>query len=138
MEEKVLSIKQMLKLIKLGVDTSKATIYWAKQVNGSQINDKIQGKPFLSLHKSQMICGFTRFEITPALTLQDIIELLPKKINDYELNIYVTQGLIQYDKPSCCDDLDILHEVYGNSLIENAYTMLCFLAKYKNHFEKVV
>ena len=80
MKNQTLSINQMQHLRSLGVDTSKASIYWARRSHGSHIDDDSKGKWFLSLQKDFMVCGFTSYEVVSTFTLQDIIELLPNTI----------------------------------------------------------
>ena len=44
MKDQVLSIDQMQHLRDLGVDTSKASLYWARRCHGSKLNDNSIGK----------------------------------------------------------------------------------------------
>lgn len=134
MEKQVLSIEQMQKLKELGVDTSRASIYWMVQTNGRKINDKSNlNKPFLSLHKEYLVAGFMHYEVIPTFTLQDMIEMMPKRIGSYTLSIYVSQLLINYDKIGSFDSLENLSgfEFDGEdeSLLDIAFTMLCSLAE---------
>lgn len=46
MENQVLSVDQIQHLKKLGVDTSKASIYWARRLHGSRVNDPFKGDWF--------------------------------------------------------------------------------------------
>ena len=70
MKDRVLSIQKMQKLKELGIDDSKAKMYWVRQVNGTSINEPIDGEFFLSLHKGErlMRSGFMRFETIPTFT----------------------------------------------------------------------
>lgn len=86
--EQVLSIEQMKHLQELGLDTSDASIYWARVSHGSRIYDKSKGKWFMSLQKEFQTCGFTSYETLPAYTLQDILNKLPESIQIYDLYIF--------------------------------------------------
>lgn len=91
--KQVLSIEQMKHLQELGLDTSDASIYWARVSHGSRIDDKSKGVWFLSLHKEFQTCGFMSYEILPTYTLQDIIQKLPPSINICMLHIYPAADL---------------------------------------------
>lgn len=91
--KQVLSIEQMKHLQELGLDTSDASIYWARVSHGSRIDDKSKGVWFLSLHKEFQTCGFMSYETLPTYTLQDIIQRLPPSINICMLHIYPAADL---------------------------------------------
>mgnify|MGYP003478011607 CR=1 FL=1 len=130
MKDQVLSVEQMQKLKKLGIDDSKAKIYWVRQTNSSKCNDPINGKYFLSLSKGDnlMRCGFITYETTPTFTLQDMIELMPDDI-DYVFSLVISKNYIAYRN----DDSNVeKHLIYGDdSILENAYNMLVWLAENK-------
>lgn len=71
--KQVLSIDQMKHLRELGLDTSDASMYWARVSHGSRVDDKSKGKWFLSLQKEFQVCGFMSYESIPTYTLQDIL-----------------------------------------------------------------
>ena len=116
----------------LGVDTSKVSVYWARQSHGSRVNDKSKGKWFVSLHKEFMTCGFTAFEFIPAFTLQDIIELLPKVVECNFEKYYLTMKYDEYE-----DMYAFLYNNGNNSIkyvceyeiMDAAYQMLCWCAE---------
>lgn len=91
--KQVLSIEQMKHLQELGLDTSDASIYWARVSHGSRIDDKSKGVWFLSLHKEFQTCGFMSYEILPTYTLQDILDKLPESVQVYDLYIFKKVGL---------------------------------------------
>lgn len=91
--KQVLSIEQMKHLQELGLDTSDASIYWARVSHGSRIDDKSKGVWFLSLHKEFQTCGFMSYEIFPTYTLQDILDKLPESVQVYDLYIFKKVGL---------------------------------------------
>ena len=132
MKDQVLSVEQMQKLKKLGIDDSKAKIYWVRQTNSSKCNDPINGKYFLSLSKGDklMHCGFITYETTPTFTLQDMIELMPNNVK-YEGKSYylsIDKKFVGY-----IDDIDVedcVLESEGN-ILENTYNVLVWLAENK-------
>lgn len=132
MKDQVLSVEQMQKLKKLGIDDSKAKIYWVRQTNSSKCNDPINGKYFLSLSKGDKImrCGFITYETTPTFTLQDMIELMPSKVK-YEGKSYylsIDKKFIGY-----IDDIDVedcILESEGN-ILENTFKVLVWLVEHK-------
>lgn len=85
--KKVLSIEQMKHLQELGLDTSDASMYWARVSHGSRVDDKSKGKWFLSLHKEFQTCGFMSYESISTYTLQDILDKLPCFIGNEVLTI---------------------------------------------------
>ena len=83
---KVLSLEQMNQLKELGVDTSKASMCYISKYTSCDFDD---GDEIV------VVCNdFNKRlynEFGPAFTLQDIIELLPAKIQrntEYDLTIY--------------------------------------------------
>ena len=132
MKDQVLSVEQMQKLKKLGIDDSKAKIYWVRQTNSSKCNDPINGKYFLSLSKGDnlMRCGFITYETTPTFALQDMIELMPNNVK-YEGKSYylsIDKKFVGY-----IDDIDVedcVLESEGN-ILENTYNVLVWLAENK-------
>lgn len=94
MKDQVLSIDQMQHLRDLGVDTSKASLYWARRCHGSKLNDNSIGKWFLSLEKEFMVVGFTAYEVIPAFTLQDLLSIIPSKICSKSHEIFSLRSVI--------------------------------------------
>lgn len=109
MNNQVLSIPQMQELIDLGIDTSKASMYW-----GFHITDIEKKDPILVISKGP---HFTFVgEYIPTFTLQDIISILPKRIPYYGGEDYVLS--IDY----CCfkDDNECLITYYTDSIYEHS------------------
>lgn len=131
MENQVLSIDQMQHLKELGVDTSKASIYWARRSHGSGINDSSKGNWFLSLQKEFMGVGFTAYEVVPTFTLQDIIDMLPNSIDNNVLTIrkHVNGVSISYENTYTRSILSISEK---EDIIEAAYEMLVWCIAYGN------
>ena len=134
MSKQVLDVKQMQRLEKLGVDTSKANFYWhrTKSLNNYEEWDEWE----LHYGVLKLARGFTTIncEYVRTFTLQDILDLLPICIihegENYELCIqrmYFNGG-------------KIMHAVYYRlqynvhwyvmqsyeELIDSAYEMLCW------------
>lgn len=126
--EQVLSIEQMKHLQELGLDTSDASMYWARVLHGSRIDDKSKGKWFLSLQKEFQTCGFMSYETLPAYTLQDILDKLPTLIiissDFYKICIEPSCGYwdIYYYK----SDATELISKKSENIIDVAYDMLCW------------
>lgn len=123
--KQVLSIEQMKHLQELGLDTSDASMYWARVSHGSRVDDKSKGKWFLSLHKEFQTCGFMSYESIPTYTLQDILGKLPCFIGNEVLTI---QKLA--DSYTCLYmehyTMSIGNITEGKELIDAAYDMLCW------------
>lgn len=122
MEDQVLSVRRMKHLKKLGVDISKANIYWARKEHGFRMDDDSKGDWFLNLQKEFTVCGFTHFEVIPALTLQGIIEVMPEYIRDHRLAI--NQGSTSYLYMG-----NVVKEFCWEGILINTYNMLCWLAE---------
>lgn len=127
MESKqVLSIEQMKRLQELGLDTSDASIYWARLSHGSRLDDKSKGDWFLSLQKEFMVCGFASYEVIPTYTLQDILDKLPCFLDRCVLTLQklVNTWTCLYMEPYTCSILELKE---SEELIDAAYEMLCWV-----------
>lgn len=122
--KQVLSIEQMKHLQELGLDTSDASIYWARVSHGSRIDDKSKGKWFMSLQKEFQTCGFISYETLPAYTLQDILDKLPESIQIYDLYIFKQAGLWVFKYIDVEDET--LHSETMPGIMDAAYYMLCW------------
>lgn len=131
MKDRVLSIQKMQKLKELGIDDSKAKMYWVRQVNGTSINEPIDGEFFLSLHKGErlMRSGFMRFETIPTFTLQDIIEMLPDSVEINEVPCYLDFGKDYVEYISDFEDQSFI--LFGDNMLENMYKILIWLLENK-------
>lgn len=129
MEEQVLSIKQMRHLQELGLDTSDASMYWARVCHGSRINDNTKGKWFLSLQKTFQTCGFTRYETLPTYTLQDILGKLPQYIHPFASKRIKFTWVLEKDTIAY-RNIEYFYDCFkyftDDSLINAAYDMLCW------------
>lgn len=121
--EQVLSIEQMKLLQELGLDTSDASIYWARVSHGSRIYDKSKGKWFMSLQKEFQTCGFISYETLPAYTLQDILDKLPESVQVYDLYIFKKVGLWRLKYVDVTNNRTV-HLEKKPRLIDAAYYML--------------
>lgn len=128
MKNQILSIDQMQHLKELGVDTSKANIYWARRSHGSGINDSSKGNWFLSLQKEFMGVGFTAYEVVPTFTLQDIISMLPDSIDNNMLTIRKNANVVSvsYENTYTRSILSLFEK---EDIIEAAYEMLVWCVK---------
>lgn len=128
MRNKVLSVDQMQFLKKLGVDISKANIYWARRSHGSRINDSSKGNWFLSLQKEFMGVGFTAYEVVPTFTLQDIISMLPDSIDNNMLTIRKNANVVSvsYENTYTRSILSLFEK---EDIIETTYEMLVWCVK---------
>lgn len=128
MKEQVLSIEQMQELIDMGVDVSKASIYWSvNKVNARGSKSDLM-PPFLTFSKTNLTVGWASFEYIPTFTLQDILEMLIKYINVNDKVYFLT---LMYDVSegvviSYCSEhiMDILHSEGSSKQINAAFNML--------------
>lgn len=125
MENQVLSIDQMQHLRELGLDTSKASMCWLKDITKEIAEEKEIDMTigwFLDFNNPE----FYKYEWMkgiPTFTLQDILELLPYKIVASYLHIgrkSFSGNLLFYVEYSG-------REQFGSkSLLDAAYEMLCW------------
>lgn len=129
MRNQVLSIDQMQRLKELGVDTSKASMYWMRSLHRSSFNDNSEGEWFLSLQKEYIVYSFTSYEVVPTFTLQDIISMLPDSIDNNMLTIRKNANVVSvsYENLYTRSILSISQE---DSLIKSSYEMLVWCFSY--------
>ena len=115
---KVLSIEQMNRLKKLGVDvTPKAECIMYSSVGGDDYK----------LMYAESVCE----DDIKAFTLQDVIELLPKIIHVDHIECYlvilqaVDGFFVQYSEKDCLED-DIIW-FYNDNILDAAYEMLIWV-----------
>lgn len=111
----------MQHLQELGLDISKASMCWLK------MNDVVR----LSVH-DEYCYESSSMEATPTFTLQDIIDLLPYRIKDYDLFIQKDRDIFLggyfyniYYRQSYKDFLRLIY-IISDDLIDAAYEMLCW------------
>lgn len=128
MRNKVLSVDQMQLLKKLGVDISKASMYWMRSLHRSSFNDNLKGKWFLSLQKEYIVYSFTSYEVVPTFTLQDIINILPDSIDNNVLTVRkcANSANISYENTYTRSILSLFEK---EDIIEAAYEMLVWCVK---------
>lgn len=130
MNEQVLSIEQMQHLKELGVNISKASMYWLRIIRTD--TNEVEHDWYLGLTKEVPQPVLTiierKLEVLPTFTLQDILELLPYKIDERILTITkdILHNKVQYfvkyeDVGGGASPLFIC----GN-LIDGIYEMLCW------------
>ena len=124
MKKQVLSIEQMKHLHELGLDTSQASMEYIEDNNGKILCISKENKHNIKdIEEGFIICE--------ALTLQDILDLLPEKLDTnterYNLNmwygIYKEKWCMGYTYSECKYD-DYCST--GDNLIDAAYDMLCW------------
>ena len=122
MEDQVLSIKQMQRLIELGVDVSKASMcYVFFESDGSKYADIV-------VHDEscyEMAC----MNPMPTFTLQDMINIMPNSIEFDGVEYYLC---IDKNGTEYIDlEEDPIYWYNGNSILINTYSVLVWLAKNK-------
>lgn len=134
MKNQVLSIERMLHLKELGVDTSKANMCWVKyygELSSIKAPHEVRDGAYILLMKESYYP--LSEDVIPALTLQDIIELLPKEIkagtDTYRLTVSIYDCNVWYICYSMSDEFDYYKEFESELLIEAAYEMLCWCAE---------
>lgn len=134
MRQQVLSIEQMKRLQELGLDTSNASIWWARIIRPSNILNKdneIIVDWYLSLDKANLHTGIDIVETIPTFTLQNIIELLPYKIVTSYLNIgkkSFSGDIMFYMEYSNFGGYSI-SSFKSNNMLDAAYEMLCWCVR---------
>lgn len=124
MSKQVLDIEQIKYLHELGLDTSKASMQYVADNNDIIfVVPKECGYHIKDVEDGYIICG--------ALTLQDILDLLPKEMTPmptdrikFKLCIY--GGAIFYCFKDGIDDILVQFRIDENGLIDAAYEMLCW------------
>ena len=122
-EEQVLSREQMAHLKELGVDTSDASMMWYCCKDAQKERWYLQINNELSQCFARMIKGFV-----PTYTIGDLIEKLPKKINE-GMYFYIDYNshIAGYSK--------LKFWVMYEPLIKILYSILCWVAR--NHKELI-
>lgn len=150
MQKKIcLSIDQMQKLKELGVETKDASMYWVHLINyNNSLNTSID-EHILSFNKPELYLaigvhskiddrGTKEFikDITPAFTLQDILDQLPKRFQfkmdgncgrycDLEIQKLFNGWNIMYTELG----YDVVYLIESEFLLGGAFDMLVWLAK---------
>jgi len=126
---KVLTIEQMNKLKELGVDVSNASVRVGQMV--FYHGDSWYGVDSYNVHllkddDDDTSCFEEEYK---AFTLQDIIELLPKRIDDYQLVIWLDDGYVRYETEIGRDDEGgyVLAVFDNTNIIQAAYEMLLWV-----------
>ena len=86
-------VEKMIELIELGVDCSTSSAVYCLTDSGY----KLIARPYTSF------CPTFRSEFcVPALTLSDMLQMLPFKIEEYELSVsfHGDESCVQYEDPS--------------------------------------
>lgn len=127
---KVLSIEQMTRLEKLGVDTSKASLHYVYLPTARSIfneTDELESEPTLFAFKPKLLDGY------PTFALQDVIELLPAEIETIESNYYLTITKYFYNSYVVCYFIENQDDSYSfvyfecETILDAAYQMLLWV-----------
>ena len=135
MKNQVLSINQMQHLKELGLDTSKASMCWLKDLTKEIAEEKEIDMTTgwnldfnnLDFYKYEWMVG------VPTFTLQDILELLPKEISrdgcTWSASLYIDyeNNRIAYGNTDRCGFEVFLETKIEKNLIDAAYQTLCWL-----------
>ena len=121
-EEQVLSREQMAHLVELGVDTSDASMAWVSNSDNPKADDWTIEIPNEFLEHYYQV---------PTYTIGDIIEKLPKEVDDNRLEICLSDKTIGYTHFGVC----AYHEDY-DILIDGLYDCFCWVAE--NHMELIM
>ena len=139
MSKQCLDVQQMQHLQELGLDTSNASMLYCDLYDEEYILveskhrfDKEENAILLEgVRNSVIYCK----KVTPAYTLQDVLDALPDFINEYSLIIDISFGIIRYDNLKWKDS-PILKETYFNDedkyLIDAAYELLVWCVENKS------
>ena len=134
MSKQCLDMKQMQHLQDLGVDTSKASVYWVRIVRpATRLNEKEKVMVDWTLHlqKEIMHTPLDVVKIIPTFTLQDILDLLPKRIIDekgfdYFLAIHIYNNIWNVVYSLYNEILVTINYFNSECLIDAAYEILCW------------
>ena len=115
---KVLSLEQMNRLKELGVDV---------KPKGMCLMYTSDSSDSYYLKYGESTCD----DDVVAFGLQDIIEMLPKRIDDYQLVIWLDDGYVRYETEIGRDDEggDVLAVFDNTNIIQSAYEMLIWVIK---------
>lgn len=124
-----LSIEQMQHLKELGVDTSKASVYWHRILRLN--TGKVVTDWFKSFNKSELCLASMKVETVPTFILDDILDFLPKKLQhryeDYELTAFYCHMAYEWKVQYLNNDISFMDYKSGENLIDAAYEMLCWV-----------
>lgn len=116
MKNKILTIEQMQELIALGIDTSKASMYW-----GFHISDLKKENPILVLHTNNFLFVI---DYIPTFTLQDILEMLPPSVQGEPIDEFETSYSLNIDFSS--KEISYYDYIWDRELISFEYDNLLY------------
>lgn len=117
MKNQVLSIEQMRHLRELGVDTSKASMFYVPKLQPKDEYCLLNVKP------NPVI------PYVPAFTLQDIIELLPSSLVDGHYRLFIAKDGNNEYYFQYIGAMDVKASFKSCNMLEAAYQMLCWCAE---------
>lgn len=117
MKEQVLSVKQMQTIVKLGIDTSNASMCWL-----AHDNYELDGGYLYSLCIGYLPSMGGRF--IPTFTLQDILEIIKEQVLKKDLSLDLQLDLLNSSLQLTKEIDYILHIADGDNILETAFNML--------------
>lgn len=133
--KQVLTVEQMQHLKELGLELKESLLYWARCVDNNPRAATHYGKWVLIKGNNAQIVGFMQWEFIPAYTLADIIEILPKQLEDPDgfqnrLQFFHDEGIWDVSYYSVVSELSYIYKI-EEELIDAAYEMLCWCLENK-------
>ena len=134
MKDQVLSIERMQYLKELGVDISKSSLFWVKKII-NEIGEEVKGEYRLSFSDRVIVRNFELWNIIPAFTLDDVLDLIPKNIitNDsHRDKVYFVADFSEkvmgyaYRFETCGEISYYRFFSWVDNIIDAAYEMLCW------------
>lgn len=129
MKEQVLSIKQMQELKELGIDITSASMKWAPKVRWNENGEKreVYGH-ILDINYTPVGAPFWETvdgkDTIPTFTLQDILEIIKKKVLEKDLSLDLELNLIN-NQFQLTKEVDYrLYTSDGKTLLQSAFQML--------------
>lgn len=123
MENQVLSAEQMQELINMGIDISKASMRWMVSVSGIQFLVPNDENSTLSITLEN---EFLINQYIPTFTLQDILEMLPREIDEHHLILEdnYDEFDMYYFLSISGKPIHTIGDVTGKTPLEAAFNML--------------
>lgn len=117
----VLSIEQIQHLKKLDIELKDTAFVWYKRpyMDGYELR--------INYHRNNF-----HYDYIPTLTLQEILELLPKEIecDDKKFYLYINyqDGEVSYSISDVDMFFSLMYEDFKPNILQAAYNMLCWCA----------
>lgn len=133
MSKQALSIEQIQHLRELGVDTSNSNFYWHRTKSLNNYEEWDEWKLHYGVLKLARGFKTINCEYVNTFTLQDILDLLPKRIEHrnkyYELTLFYSHASYEWKAQYLDDNVSFMSYKGGDELIDAVYEMLCWCAE---------